>query len=116
TTYRELPDDDHRKLVRTLFLRLIEPGAAEQDATRRRLGSADLTLADLNRTQMLHESVDRFVKARLLTASQAEDGLIIEVSHEALIREWARLQEWLREARGDVQFEHSLAQASADWK
>src|SRR5438874_1183013 len=73
--------------------------------------------------------MNRFVKARLLTASQRDQPaerahpansddspIVLEVSHEALIREWARLRDWLNEARGDVQFEHSLAQAAADWK
>ena len=36
STYTSLPSEEHRRLARTLFLRLIEPGATEQDTTRRR--------------------------------------------------------------------------------
>ena len=36
STYASLPSEEHRRLARTLFLRLIEPGATEQETTRRR--------------------------------------------------------------------------------
>src|SRR2546430_5729109 len=32
----------------------------------------------------------------------------IEVSHEALIREWARLSDWLREARLDIMTQQAI--------
>ncbi|MBZ0287259.1 MAG: TIR domain-containing protein, partial [Anaerolineae bacterium] len=45
-TYQNLPSDEHRHMVRGLFLRLIEPGATEQDTTRRRAPRSELVLAD----------------------------------------------------------------------
>jgi hypothetical protein len=37
------------------------------------------------------------------------------VSHEALIREWARLASWLREARDDIALQHTLSADVSDW-
>ncbi len=45
-TYADLPSDEHRKLARALFVRLIDPGASEQDTTRRRAALSEFSLAD----------------------------------------------------------------------
>jgi hypothetical protein len=41
-TYAALPSDEHRKLARVLFLRLIDPGVTAQDTTRRRITRSEL--------------------------------------------------------------------------
>jgi len=47
--YTALPSDEHRRLSHDLFVRLIEPGAIEQDTTRRRAALSEFTLADVTR-------------------------------------------------------------------
>ena len=122
-TYAALPSETHRALARTLFLRLIEPGQTEQDTTRRRAAIGELTLTDAARSAMLAEVADRFVKARLLTAQANPDAhpgergtATIEVSHEALIREWQRLGQWLHDAREDLRLQKALAADVAEWQ
>ena len=44
STYAALPSEEHRRLARALFLRLIEPGATEQNTTRRRAAFSELLL------------------------------------------------------------------------
>ena len=39
----------------------------------------------------------------------------MEVAHEALLREWERLREWLNESRADVRLERMLADEAAQW-
>ena len=39
----------------------------------------------------------------------------MEVSHEALIREWERLAAWLHEARDDVRLQHTVSADAATW-
>ncbi len=114
-TYAALPSDDYRRLARALFLRLIEPGATPQDTTRRRAALNELTLPDPEQTRLIQACTDRFVKARLLTTDEIGGSRTIEVSHEALIREWARLGDWLREAREDIRFQGALSQDATDW-
>src|SRR6185503_19882027 len=43
-------------------------------------------------------------------------GATVEVAHEAIIREWARLREWLIESRTFVRMERQLATATAEWE
>jgi energy-coupling factor transporter ATP-binding protein EcfA2 len=81
--YKGLPTDTHRDLTKALFLKLIEPGATEQDTTRRRLPNRALELEDAAQNAMLQEVVAAFVSGRLITT----DMDALEVSHEALIRE-----------------------------
>ena len=110
-TYLTLPSEKHRELARTLFLRLIDPGITEQDTTRRRATLTELVFVDPEQTRLMQETFDFFVKARLLTANASESTeTTIEVSHEALIREWSRLVSWLRTARDDIRLQHVISE------
>ena len=115
TTYSSLPSEEHRKLARLLFLRLIEPGATAQDTTRRRIPHSELVLSNPKETVILEEVTRAFTAARLLTTNTMSGVATVEVSHEAVIREWTRLSEWLGEAREDVQRQQSISEAAAEW-
>jgi hypothetical protein len=116
-TYLALPKDSHREVARTLFLRLIEPGVTEQDTTRRRATLTETILVDSAQTRLMQETMEHFVQARLLTTN-AREGMetTIEVSHEALIREWLRLVEWLRTARDDIRLQHVISEDAVAWE
>src|SRR5205823_2590919 len=87
-TYAALPSEEHSTFARVLFLRLVDPGTTEQDTTRRRAARSELSLPDEKQTLMLNEVTDAFIAARLLTTNEITGETTIEVSHEALIREW----------------------------
>ena len=108
-------DEDGQQLARALFLRLIEPGASEQDTTRRRAALSELVYADAEATAAMQRVTETFVAARLLTEDRFGDEETVEVSHEALIREWARLQNWLHDAREDVTLMKRIAADADDW-
>lgn len=80
-TYAALPS---KGLARTLFLRLLEPGTSQQSTTRRRAALSEFTFADPGQTLLMRETIDAFIAARLLTASEVEGTTTIEVSHEAV--------------------------------
>jgi hypothetical protein len=115
--YQRLPSDEHRKDAQAIFLRLIHPGLTDQDTTRRRALSTEFEQADPRQTQRMRETLEIFIGARLLTSNQInEQQRIIEVSHEALIREWRSLTEWLRRAREDILFQQSLSEDVTEWE
>jgi transcriptional regulator with XRE-family HTH domain len=116
STYASLPSEEHRRLARTLFLRLIEPGATEQDTTRRRAARSELLLADPKETVLLEEVSEAFIRARLLTSTIVAGTAVLEVSHEALIREWPRLASWLREAREDILLQQTISEDATSWQ
>ncbi len=115
TTYENLPQEQH-PLARILFLRLLEPGASEQDTTRRRATLNEFTFSDPAQTRLMQATIDAFIRARLLTTSANDQTPTIEVSHEALIREWPLLADWLREARKDIPLQHKISQDATGWE
>jgi len=115
-TYAGLPGDEYRTRARAIFLRLIDPGTSEQDTTRRRALLSEFVLNDPHETRLLGETIDAFITARLLTASEIAGVTTIEVSHEALIREWARLITWLRETRDDIHLQQMISRDATIWQ
>ena len=71
------------------------------DLLQERLLSPTRRFCDLRLRQraVIRGVADRFTEARLLTTNESAGVTTIEVSHEALIREWERLGNWLKEAR-----------------
>jgi WD40 repeat protein len=61
-----------------------------------------------------HSLLQRFVEARLLISGK-EDG-ILEVAHEALLRNWPRLKHWLDGNREFLLWRQRLKATIADWQ
>jgi WD40 repeat protein len=98
-----------------LFLRLIALGEGTED-TRRRVPLAELTgIQDANWN--LNHILNLYGGYRLLTFDH--DPLTreptVEVAHEALIRNWGRLREWLEASRDALRIQRRLAAAAAEW-
>jgi WD40 repeat protein len=64
------------------------------------------------------EILDVFNRSRLFTFDNdpITRGPTVEVAHEALLREWARLREWLNESRADLRLQRQLANAAHEWE
>ena len=116
-TYERLPTDQ-RELARILFLRLLEPGSSTEDSTRRRASLSELAFPDPDQTRRMQATIDTFISARLLTssASPLTGQTSIEVSHEALIRAWPQLADWLRAARNDLPIQRKISEDAAQWQ
>ena len=114
--YAALPSEEHRRLARALFVRLIDPGMTDQDTMRRRAALTEFVLDDPTRTRLLRETIDTFIAARLLSTDSRAGFATVEVSHEALIREWARLSDWLHEAREDIHLQEDISEDVAEWE
>lgn len=108
-------NEAERSAARQLFLRLVTLGEGTEDTRRRVLRE------ELEGLTMVHDPwslvIDRFSKARLLTFDHdpITRGATVEVAHEALIREWERLREWLTESRADIRNQRQLAHAAQEW-
>lgn len=114
-TYEELPSDEHRRLACELFLRLLEPGTSEQDTTRRRAALSEFAFENQIQSRLMRETIAAFVTARLLTTNEVAGTTTIEVSHEAVIREWKRLSEWLHDARDDIHLQQAISADVTEW-
>jgi len=95
--YQALPSEKQRNLARTLFLRLIEPGQTEQDTTRRRATLTETILVDPAQTSLMQETIDVFVKARLLTTNACEGNADNDEQHS--IGQYSFCQRWYLECK-----------------
>ncbi len=113
--YGKFTTEEDQKLVRSLFLRLIEPGAGEQDLTRRRIAFSELALPDRVQSERLKKIVLFLTDKRLLMTNRVANVATVEVSHEALLREWSRLADWIRTAREDIQTQQRISRDAEEW-
>ncbi|MBN1813282.1 MAG: protein kinase [Anaerolineae bacterium] len=118
-------DEASQEATRQLFLRLVTLGEGVAD-TRRRVLRTELSAlqtsevwGELVRTtsEVLDDVINLYGRYRLLTFDHdpVTRGPTVEVAHEALLREWGRLQSWLDESRADVRMQRLLAAATAEW-
>lgn len=101
--------------TRQLFLRLVTLGEGTED-TRRRVPRPEVSSL-IGTGPVLDRVIEAFTSARLLTIDSDPLTHIptIEVAHEALIRTWSRLRQWLDTSRDDLRVQQRLAQMTADW-
>ena len=112
-------NEAEQRICRQIFLRLTEPGEGTED-TKRRAIMAELLPADGESgpveavIQALADSNARLIVTRG-EGDQAE-AQFVEVSHEALIRSWPRLQGWLDEDREAIRIHRRLTEAAQEWQ
>jgi WD40 repeat protein/serine/threonine protein kinase/DNA-binding XRE family transcriptional regulator len=111
-----LLDKPGKSATRQLYLRLVTLGEGTEDTRRRVLQEELEDLPEHN--GQLSAVIAAFGRARLLSFDHdpITRGATIEVAHEALLREWTRLREWLNESRADVRLQRQLATAANEWQ
>ena len=101
-----------RVIARQIFLRLTELGDDTTTAdTRRRVSFEELAPRPEDREQV-HEVLMTLADARLITTDQEA----AEVAHEALIREWPTLRNWIDENREGLRLHRHLTEAAQEWE
>jgi len=101
---------EQQAIARNIFLRLTALGEGTQDTRRR------ATLSELIPPFVDAQAADAVLKlladARLVTTSEG----YAEVAHEALIREWPTLREWLSQNREGLRLHRHLTEAAQEWE
>jgi WD40 repeat protein len=110
-----------RELMPFVFVRLarIDTDAEQPERrrdTRRREPLADLTPVGGDR-ELTRKLVTRLADAKLLvtTTDPQTQETFVEVAHEALIRHWKRLRNWLDEARQSERLIDRIRDAADAW-
>jgi WD40 repeat protein len=106
STYSRIPDE-RKQLVRAVMLRLVREGEGDAPVRRR----APLAELDLERNRPLAEVVAILADSRLVTVGEG----FVEVAHEALLREWPRVREWIDEDSVGRRLRHHITQAAGEW-
>ncbi|MBI5670189.1 MAG: protein kinase [Chloroflexi bacterium] len=108
-------DTGDRDIARQVFLRLVTV-SAEGEATRRRGLQSELLTLSTDRAR-LQQVIAAFGQARLLTFDYepVSHAPTVEIAHEALLRVWERLRDWLDTGREDLLVHRRLALAASAW-
>ncbi|CAO5179984.1 WD-40 repeat-containing protein [Frankia sp. AiPs1] len=106
--YAEL-DPTAQAAARELLMRLVRIGEGTDD-TRRRMRREDL-LDELSDTGAGSRVLDAFTSARLITT----DADSVQLAHEALLRSWPRLRQWIEFDRIGALTRQELTEAAGRW-
>lgn len=96
---------DGVRLLRDILLRLVE-ASPDGAVISRRVERTRIAIDDAH-----GQIIDRLADARLLTTDEES----VQLSHEALAREWPRLKEWLADDVEGQRIMRHLASAAAAW-
>jgi hypothetical protein len=105
-TYGRIPEG-RRQLVRAFMLRLVGEGEGDAPVRRR----APLAELDLERNHDVADVLATLADSRLVTVGEGS----VEVAHEALLREWPRLREWIEEDTDGRRLRRHITQAATEW-
>jgi len=107
--YQQLSEID-KKQAQRIFVQLVRPGEGTED-TRRVATRAEVGEDNWNLVSYLAG-----YPARLVVTGRQEQEDTVEVVHEALIREWGTLREWMNTNREFRTWQERLKLALREWK
>lgn len=101
--YASLPAEQ-QQLVRGVFLRLVALGEGTED-TKRRVDRPEFATE-------LDPVLEVLAAARLITV----DADTVEITHEALLRAWPRLHDWIDADRAGLRVQQQLTDDASTWQ
>jgi WD40 repeat protein len=126
--------DREKKWIEQIFLRLVQIDERGKDTRQRERKVRLLEMAGNNPEdrEALNQVLEDLVRGRLLVTGEggqktdeqnenpltnsAEETQVIDLAHEALIRDWRSLKEWVEDNRIDLKFRQSITQAANEWE
>ncbi|MEM9006523.1 MAG: pentapeptide repeat-containing protein [Cyanobacteria bacterium P01_F01_bin.86] len=117
-------DKPQQHTVRHIFQQLTQLGEGTED-TRRRVFLDNLVSEPLHPTERVKSVVNKLAdkENRLLVTSEvvsknnaAERRAIVDVAHEALIRHWLMLRQWIEQNRDLLRQQRSIEASTVTWQ
>jgi WD40 repeat protein len=102
--------------MRRILLKMVRPGDG-LEVTSNRVPLASLyQKAEAN--DRIKRVLDKLIQARLIRVSEGDRSTDdqVEIAHEALVRNWPRLVEWLEEERVTLRQRQRLTTAAQEWQ
>ena len=109
-------DQAHQSSMRKLMLRMVSMVGGE--LASRRVFSEELIFSDASETKRIKGIAQQLIEARLISSgTDQQDRTYFEPAHDALVRAWARLWEWVK-TRGEekIALQYKLNQAVNDYQ
>ena len=88
-------DEVHQNSMRKLMIRMVSLEGGE--LASRRVLNEDLIFSDVKETERIKKVAQQLIEARLVSSGRDARGeTYYEPAHDALVRAWARLWEWIK--------------------
>ena len=111
-------DEPHRATMQAMLLRMVAGGSGV--LARRRVSNIELVHANADENARVADVRRALVSARLLVEGKDADGEpYLEPAHDALVRSWGRLLQWIQQAGDDViplVTRQKLAAEALEWR
>lgn len=106
---------EEQTTARRILLRLVRPGEG-LEITSNRVRRSEL-YQKAEASDRIDRVLDKFINARLLRLTHGENPADdqVEVAHEALVRNWPTLVNWLEEERINIRERQRLTAAAERW-
>ncbi|MEQ8465647.1 nSTAND1 domain-containing NTPase [Coleofasciculus sp. E1-EBD-02] len=112
-------------VAKHIFLSLTQLGEGTED-TRRRVLKADL-VTSRHSEALIDRVVQRLADVRLIVTQEVStlnqiskilnpNSVVVDVAHEALIRHWILLRQWLNESRDNLREKRKIEAAAEEWR
>jgi WD40 repeat protein len=105
-------------VAKRIFLELTRLGEEAED-TRKQVRQQDLVNSQQSET-LVNQVVQRLANANLVVTGEQElDGkrvAVVNIAHEALIRNWQQLRNWLKENRETLLRKQDIEDAAKEWR
>ncbi|WP_287527856.1 WD40 repeat domain-containing protein [Okeania sp. SIO2C2] len=113
---------EEKSVAKRIFLELVQPGEqpisyGKITDTRRRVILEKLP-NEQHSLELLSAVSDKFAdhNNRLITKDKSEEGTLLDIVHEDLIRSWETLREWVEEYQETLPLERKIEADAAEWK
>ena len=119
--------EEEQKVAKRIFLELTNIG--ESLGTRRRVRLENLVNPQYSQ-EKLSQTVEKLAKERLIICSKENLGnsqnsqiildsnsqVILDIVHEALIRHWGKLKQWIEENKEAIKIEREIESKAQEWE
>ena len=117
TAFYNALSDAEKETVKVIFLALTHLGEGTED-TRRRVLKQDLITVKYTEG-VIDLTIQKLADERLIVTDKpgetTDKKMAIEVAHEALIREWELLRQWLDQDRANLLQQRKIEALAQDW-
>jgi len=111
-----MPTQAHQTMLRRIMLRMISLQGGE--LARRQVPQRELEYPDQEKNKLVQEVIKCFDDARLIVKGSFQDQPYLEPAHDALVKGWNKLQEWIKEEeeKGNLVLQRQLVDSTLEWR
>ncbi len=111
TVFTDQFTHEQQAIARRIFVRLTELGGETTSGDTRRRVTFNELIRNPEEAAATQIVLNKLAEARLITISADS----VEVAHEALIREWPTLRDWLEDDRDCLRLARNLTETTQEW-